>query len=189
MQRHLIAMTAAVALLAGGAFWFPELRTSYLDTVHGELPTVTQTFADDARINSRQAAKVTLTYLGPDHDGNHRFRITSEGSNGYREKGNTFRIATVLKNEQGEPLYAHIQHVGVNARYLKRNHTRNSRSFDVLLSDDVARQLASIEVSADNKGNTRRMEKALRDAVGDGILKGIKDGIAELVKKGMVSVA
>ena len=189
MRNKMIYIIATLGILAGFAFTLPDLKVAYKDLAYGDLPKVTQVFKDETKINSEQSAKASLVYLGPDHDGKHRFKITSEGRNGYREKGNTFRIGTILKDEDGQPLYAHVQFVGVNAKMLSKNDKRNSHSFDLLVSEEIARKVASIDVFADNKGNSKGFQKAVFDAVGDGLLKGVKDGIAELVKKGMVSAA
>jgi hypothetical protein len=136
----------------------------------------------DAKINSKQSASATLTYLGLDKDGNGRFRLVSKGKNAYHEKGNTFQILTIMEDADGEPLYAHHQRVGVGERGGRRHARTNSHAYEFVVEQSAARRLASIEVQADNNGKSKRFEGALEDAVGKGILKGIEGGIAKLLQ-------
>ena len=122
-----------------------------------------------------------LTYLGQNHDGDHRLQVHSKGFNDYWEKGNTLRIFIILEDAEGNPLYVHYEAIGVPSRTWDGREMRQRRS-EILLNAEVANKIRSVRVMADNDGKSNRLQKAVEKIVADGVAQGATGAIAGSIK-------
>lgn len=150
-------------------------------SVISEPLTVTGKLFSDAKINRKQWANVEVTYLGQNHDGDHRLQVHSKGFNDYYEKGNTLRIFTILEDAEGNPLYVHYEAIGVPSRTWNGREMRQRRS-EILLNAEVANKIRSVRVVADNDGKSNRLQKAVEKIVADGVAQGATGAIAGSIK-------